>query len=32
MTAFVFNDNDFTNTAALMEIPSFWKNIDLSAQ
>lgn len=32
MIAFVFNDDGFTNTAMLREIPSFWKNIDLSAQ
>ncbi|WP_108775540.1 hypothetical protein [Lactimicrobium massiliense] len=32
IVAFGFNDDGFTNTAALIETPSAWKNIDLSAQ
>lgn len=32
MIAFGFNDDGFTNTATLIETPSAWKNIDLSAQ
>ena len=32
IVAFGFNDAGFTNTATLIETPSAWKNIDLSAQ